>query len=139
MRVLVTGGRGVLGREVVTRLRDRGADVRVLSHRPATEPGQVQGDLETGDGLAAAVAGVDVIAHLATAGDWRRPLRDVVQTRNLLAAIGEARPHLVFISIVGVDQVRFGYPRAKLVSERLIAASGVPWTVRAPPSSMNSY
>lgn len=127
--VLVTGGAGLLGREVVTRLRDRGATVRVLSRRPPAGPEYVQGDLETGTGIAEAVAGVDVIVHCASGGDWVRPQRDVVQTRNLLAAVGDARPHLVYISIVGVDRIRFGYYRAKVACERMIESSGLPWTV----------
>jgi uncharacterized protein YbjT (DUF2867 family) len=127
--VLVTGGSGVLGRQVVARLRERGAEVRVLSRRAGGEPGRVQGDLETGAGLAEAVTGVDVIVHCASAGDWLRPRRDIVQTRNLLAAVGPARPHIVYVSIVGVDRVRFGYYRAKLDCERMIESSGLPWTV----------
>lgn len=127
--VLVTGGTGVLGREVAARLRDRGADVRVLSRRAEGGPGHVQGDLETGAGLAEAVAGVDVIVHCASGADWGRPQRDLAQLRNLLAVVGDARPHLVYISIVGVDRVRFGYYRAKLAGERMIESSGLPWTV----------
>src|SRR5690242_6406738 len=112
-RVLVTGGTGVLGRELVHRLQER-TEVRVLSRRPSQGPGFVQGDLETGDGLAAAVEDVDVIAHCASAADYRRPQRDVTQLRQLLNATSGARPHLVFVSIVGVDRVRFGFFQAKL-------------------------
>src|SRR5262245_7600903 len=103
MKVLVTGGTGVLGREVAPRLRERGAEVRVLTRKPDAGPGFVQGDLETGSGVAAAVAGMDAIAHCASAGDWRHPHRDLRQTRNLLAAANPSRPHVVYISIVGVD------------------------------------
>jgi uncharacterized protein YbjT (DUF2867 family) len=127
--VLVTGGTGVLGRQVVARLRERGADVRVLSRRPGDEPGRVMGNLETGEGLAEAVAGVDAIAHCASGADWIRPHRDVAQTQKLLASVGDARPHLVYISIVGVDRIRFGYYRAKHTCERMIESSGLPWTV----------
>lgn len=130
MRVLVTGGTGVLGRELVRRLRDRDAQVRVLVRGgDRTGPGYVPGDLDTGEGLAEAAAGVDVIAHCASATNYRRPEEDVEQTQRLLSAVGDARPHLVYISIVGVDRVRFKYYGAKLESERLIAASGLPWTV----------
>jgi uncharacterized protein YbjT (DUF2867 family) len=131
MRVLVTGGTGVLGREVARRLRESGQDVRVLSRRPATGPGHVQGDLETGTGLDSAVAGVDVIAHCASKGSYRHAERDVTQTRNLLAAASAAhnRPHIVYISIIGVDRIRASYHRAKLDCERLIETSGLPWTV----------
>jgi uncharacterized protein YbjT (DUF2867 family) len=75
------------------------------------------------------VADVDVIAHCASGASWTRPERDLVQTRNLLAAAGHTRPHLVYISIVGVDRIRFGYFRAKHACERLIESSGLPWTV----------
>jgi uncharacterized protein YbjT (DUF2867 family) len=127
VNVLVTGGTGVAGRALSARLADR-AQVRVLSRRPG-QPAAVPGDLETGEGLAAAVAGVDVIVHCASAADYRQPQRDVAQARRLLAALGSARPHLVYISIVGVDRVRFGYYRAKLATERLIESSGLPYTI----------
>lgn len=127
MRVLVTGGTGVLGRELVRRL-DGTADVRVLSRR-GTGPGQVRGDLETGEGLAEAVAGMDVIAHCASAADYRRPQRDVEQARRLVEAAGAGGPHVVYISIVGIDRVPFGYYRAKLAVERLLEDSGLPLTV----------
>ena len=128
MKALVTGGTGVLGRELVSRLRAH-ADVRVLSRQPPRGPGHVQGDLETGKGLSAALDGVDAIAHCASAADYWRPNRDVTQTRRLLDALAGARPHLVYISIVGVDRLRWGFFRAKLASERLIEDSGLPWTI----------
>ena len=127
-RLLVTGGTGVLGTQLVRRLRDR-AEVRVLSRGPSREAGFVRGDLETGEGLAAAVEGVDAIVHCASAADYRRPGRDVVQLRNLLDATGGARPHLVYVSIVGVDRIRFGFFQAKLENERLVERSGLPWTI----------
>jgi uncharacterized protein YbjT (DUF2867 family) len=128
MRVLVTGGTGVLGSELV-RLLDGQAEVRVLSRRPTNRPGFVRGDLDTGYGLSIAIAGVDVIAHCATAADYRRPQRDVEGTRRLLAAARGHRPHVVYISIVGVDRIPLGYYRAKLAAEQVIRDSGLPWTV----------
>jgi len=70
-RVLVTGGAGVLGREIVSRLKTAGYTPRIMSRRsqPATLPSAVewaQADVATGQGLAEAVAGVDVIVHGAT-------------------------------------------------------------------------
>jgi uncharacterized protein YbjT (DUF2867 family) len=127
MRVLVTGGTGVLGREIVRRLTDQ-AEVQVLSRRPAGRPGLLQGDLSTGDGLSTALDGVDVVAHCASAADYRHPERDVDQTRRLLAAAAPHSPHVVYISIVGVDKIPFGFYRAKLACERLIEQSGLPWT-----------
>jgi uncharacterized protein YbjT (DUF2867 family) len=127
MKVLVTGGTGVLGRQLVDRLEGR-ADVRILTRKPADRPGLVQGDLNTGEGLEAALDGVDVVAHCASAADYRRPDRDVEQTSRLITAATPTRPHIVYISIVGVDKIPFGYYRAKLASEQLIEQSGLPWT-----------
>ena len=102
----------------------------MLSRRPLRQPGFVRGDLETGDGLTAAVNAVDVVAHCASAADYRRPQRDVTQTRRLLDSLnGGPRPHLIYISIVGVDRVPFGFFKAKLEAERLVEESGLPWTI----------
>ena len=75
--VLVTGGTGALGQYVVPRLRGAGREVRVLSRSPRErEPGIefVAGDLATGEGVDAAVAGVGTIMHLAGSakGDQQR-------------------------------------------------------------------
>ena len=130
--ILVTGGTGTLGRIVVQRLIAQGQAVRVLSRRPAPaeqpgEPGPAgwaTGDLKAGRDIDAAVAGAEVIVHCATGrGDTRAG-------RNLIAAAREAgSPHLVYISIVGVDRVPAGYYKSKLAVERQVEESGLPWTV----------
>jgi uncharacterized protein YbjT (DUF2867 family) len=128
--ILVTGGTGVLGRRVVHRL-DGVADVRVLSRRGGEIAGArvFRGDLETGEGLRAAADGADVIVHAATTGlDLRKPDHDIEATRRLLEAV-TGRPHLVYISIVGVDAIPYGHYRAKFSVEKMIEASGLPWTI----------
>jgi uncharacterized protein YbjT (DUF2867 family) len=121
-RVLVTGGTGTVGSVVVEHLTAAGADVRVLSrgkrrhHRSDVQ--HVVGNVTTGDGLDAAVRGVDAIVHC------------VGPSQPLVAAAQRAgSPHLVYVSIVGVDRVPFSFYRRRLASERLIAESGLPWTV----------
>jgi uncharacterized protein YbjT (DUF2867 family) len=128
-RILVTGGTGVLGRAVVRRLTGR-SEVRVLSRRgiPVEGAEVVRGNLDGEEGLAAALDGVDVIVHCATSADYLHPEREADQTRRLIAA-ADGTPHLVYISIVGVDRVPFSYYRAKLATERLIENSGLPWSV----------
>ncbi|MFI8087037.1 SDR family oxidoreductase [Streptomyces sp. NPDC086080] len=121
--ILVTGGTGTLGRHVTERLRAGGHEVRVLSRH--TRPYAV--DLrEGGSGLEAALAGVDTVVHCATSprgGDEKA-------ARNLIGAARRAGViHLVYISIVGVDRVPFGYYRSKLAVERLVEDSGIGWTV----------
>ncbi|WP_432094220.1 SDR family oxidoreductase [Streptomyces sp. bgisy100] len=129
--VLVTGGTGTLGRAVVRRLLDDGRPVRVLSRRPRAEADRMPytwatGDLRTGEGLDAALDGVTAVIHCATANGRG----DVEATRLLTEAAQRAgRPHLVYISIVGIDRLPLGYYRAKLAAERLIEHSGLPWTV----------
>ncbi|MFG2645192.1 SDR family oxidoreductase [Streptomyces sp. NPDC048370] len=119
---LVTGGTGTLGHPVCERLRAAGHEVRVLSrHAP---PYTV--DLRKGGPLLdRALRGVDTIVHCTNI------LRgDDQAVRNLLDAARRAEvPHLVYISIVGVDRVPLPYYKAKYAAERLIADSGVGWTI----------
>jgi uncharacterized protein YbjT (DUF2867 family) len=124
--VLVTGGSGTLGRHLVAALRGRDHDVRVLSRRPGA--GTHRGDLTTGEGLAEAAAGAELILHAASDTRQGRGKADLEQTRRLLASAAEAR-HLLYVSIVGVDAIPFGYYRRKLACEREIAASSIPHTI----------
>ena len=135
-RILVTGGTGTLGRLVVPRLRDAGGKVRVLS-RSSRAGGDgiefVTGDLASGEGIAAAVDGAEVIVHCAGSSKG-----DEGKARTLVQAASRARvAHLVNISVVGADRVpqasrtdrtMFGYFGSKLAAEQVIAGSGVPWT-----------
>ena len=131
--ILVTGGSGTLGRSVVARLLAADHQVRVLSRRPRptgtpTAVDWVSGELVSGRGLAAAVADVAVIVHCAS--NPHRPRVDIDGTRNLVEAARAAGIwHLVDISIVGVDRVPYRYYQAKLQAERLVQASGLPWTI----------
>jgi uncharacterized protein YbjT (DUF2867 family) len=136
IRILVTGGTGTLGRLVVPRLRDDGHTVRVLS-RGGRDAGNgielVTGDLDTGEGIDAAVEGAEVVVHCAgtTKGDE-------VKTRSLVRAASRAGVrHLVHISVVGTDRVpvvsgvdraMFGYFASKRAAEEVVADSGLPWT-----------
>lgn len=123
--ILVTGGTGRLGRALVPRLLDAGHDVRVLTRKqraPAAH-GWAVGDLRAGAGIAEAAIGAEVIVHLATTNGYG----DIAATRTLLTAA--KRTHLVYLSIVGLDEVALGYYRAKMECERLIIESGLPWTI----------
>lgn len=131
--ILVTGASGTLGRELLPRLTARGQTVRALSRRPRTSADGVEwvvGDLASGAGLDAAAEYADVIVHAASdakpAGSGDR-----AGTERLLAAARRAgrRPHVVYMSIVGVDRNPFGYYRAKLACEQTLEASGIPHTI----------
>jgi uncharacterized protein YbjT (DUF2867 family) len=124
--ILITGGTGTLGQYVVARLTGAGRDVRVLSrraHDPVPGVEFVRGDLTTGDGIDAAVAGAATIVHCASGRTG-----DAEATGNLVRA-ASAGTHLVYISIVGVDRFSLGYYRTKLASEQVVIDSGLPWTI----------
>lgn len=127
--VLVTGGTGRLGPALVDRLVGSGRPVRVVSRRPGPPRPAVEyarADLRSGVGVDAAVAGVEVVVHCATTNGRG----DVELMRSLVsAAVRAGHPHVVYVSIVGVDLIALSYYRAKLAAERLLAASGLPWTV----------
>jgi uncharacterized protein YbjT (DUF2867 family) len=135
--ILVTGGTGTLGRHVIPRLQDAGCKVRVLSRRSREAREGIEfvtGDLATGEGIKAAVEGIEIIVHCAgsATGDEEKAL-------NLVrAASGTGVRHLIYISVVGADRVpvksgidraMFGYFASKLAAERLVADSGLPWTI----------
>jgi uncharacterized protein YbjT (DUF2867 family) len=134
--ILVTGGTGTLGRHVVRRLRDAGCNVRVLSRHSYESGDGIEftiADLATGEGIEAAVDGIETIVHLAGSAKG-----DEDKARNLVRAASRAgAPHLVYISVVGaeripivsgVDRAMFGYFASKRAAEKVVENSGLPWT-----------
>ncbi|HEU5200675.1 MAG TPA: NAD(P)H-binding protein [Ktedonobacterales bacterium] len=134
-RVLITGGAGALGREMVNLLTPQGYTVRVMSRRsrPATEPAEIewaQADLGAGTGIGEAVAGVDTIVHAAT-NFLSSSKVDVAGTKRLLDAARDADvSHVLYVSIVGIERDPFAYYQNKLKAEALVQASGVPWSIQ---------
>src|SRR4051812_15953751 len=117
--VLVTGGTGHLGKDLVARLK-RSHRVRVLARSPESDPDVewIRGDLATGDGIADAVTGSQTIIHAATLSPaarrgyivpkdlWSSPSSvDRDGTARLLDAAAEAGVgHILYVSIVGIDK-----------------------------------
>jgi len=134
-RVLVTGGTGVLGRELTPRLQAAGHTVRILSRRPrpANLPtGQewAQGDIETGAGLKEALAGVETIVHAATSPFTRTQQVDVQGTSRLLELARAASVnHFVHVSIVGIERIPFPYYQHKVAGETSVMNGSMPWTI----------
>jgi uncharacterized protein YbjT (DUF2867 family) len=126
VKVLVTGGRGLLGREVVRQLSEGG-------HQPlaAGRRGPVVLDVRTGEGLEAALAGVDAVIHCASNSRGRDAREVEVEgtARLVQAARSASVVHLVYISIVGVERVPLAYYRYKLHAEKVVEHGRVPWTI----------
>lgn len=132
MKIVVIGGRGLIGSKVATKLSAQGHEVVVASRRSGV-------DSLTGEGLANAVAGADVLVDVADS-----PLFDdepvmhffTTATSNLLRAEQNAGvKHHVALSVVGAEKMPdSGYNTAKAAQERLIQDSGRPYSiVRATP------
>ncbi|GHG54454.1 SDR family oxidoreductase [Streptomyces griseocarneus] len=128
--ILVTGGTGTLGRAVVARFLADGVPVRVMSRRARRAEDDrpyewAVCDLADGTGLDDALADVRAVVHCAT-----NSRNDVATTRRLVeAARRSGVPHVVYISIVGIDRVPLPYYRAKLEAERIIRESGLPCSI----------
>ena len=127
MKIVVIGGSGLIGKKVVTNLRQHGHEVVAAS--PSSGVNTV-----TGEGLVQALAGAQVVVDVANAPSWEdKAVLEFFETsgRNLLAAEAAAGVgHHVALSVVGTDRLlASGYFRAKMAQEKLIKASPIPYTI----------
>src|ERR1700748_1556913 len=126
MKIVVIGGTGLIGSKTVAILRQGGHDVVAASPNSGV-------NTITGEGLKEAVAGAQVVIDLANSPSFEdKAVLKFFQTsgRNLLAAETAASVrHHVALSIVGIDRSDNGYFRAKVVQEKLIRTSGIPYTI----------
>jgi len=127
MKILVIGGTGLIGSKLVAILRQRGHDAIAAS--PATGVNTL-----TGEGLADALQGVQVVVDVANSPSFEdKAVLEFFATsgRNLLAAETEAGVgHHVALSVVGTHLLaESGYFRGKIAQEKLIKASGIPYTI----------
>ncbi len=127
MKIVVIGGSGLIGKEVVANLRQKGHEVVAASRSSGV-------NTVTGEGLAQALAGARVVVDVANAPSWEdNAVLAFFETsgRNLLAAEAAAGiGHHVALSVVGTDRLlASGYFRAKMAQEKLIKASPIPYTI----------
>jgi len=127
MKIVVIGGTGLIGTKLVNNLCERGHEVVAASPKSGV-------NTFTGEGLAEALTGAQVVVDVANAPSWEdKAVMEFFQTagRNLLAAEASAGVrHHVALSIVGADRLpASGYLRAKVAQENLIKASKIPFTI----------
>src|SRR6185437_11739785 len=127
MKIVGIGGTGLIGKKVVINLRQHGHEVVAAS--PSSGVNTV-----TGEGLAQALAGAQVVVDVANAPSWEdNAVLAFFETsgRNLLAAeVAAGVGHHLALSVVGTDQMlESGYFRAKMAQENLIKASPIPYTI----------
>jgi uncharacterized protein YbjT (DUF2867 family) len=127
MKIVVTGGTGLIGSKVVEKLKQKGHEA--IAAAPNTGVNTV-----TGKGLAEALADTAVVVDVANSPSFEdQAAMEFFQAagRNLTAAeVGAGVRHHVALSVVGTDRLQdSGYFRAKLAQERLIKSSPIPYTL----------
>src|SRR5262245_44097297 len=127
MKIVVIGGSGLIGKQLVSNLRKGGHDAVAAS--PSTGV-----DTLTGAGLAEVLKGAQVVVDVTNSPSFEDAAVMAffeTSTRNLLAAEKAAGVgHHVALSVVGADRLpKSGYMRAKVAQEALIKAAAVPYTI----------
>ena len=127
MKIVVIGGTGLIGSKLVEKLRKDG-------HEPLAAAPETGVNTLTGEGLAAALEGAQVVVDVANAPAWEdAAVLDFFQrsSRNLLASEAAAGVgHHVTLSVVGIDRLpASGYFRAKVAQEQLVKAGPIPYTI----------
>jgi uncharacterized protein YbjT (DUF2867 family) len=127
MKIVVIGGSGLIGKKLISLLR--GQLHEAVSASPSSGVNTI-----TGEGLASALAGANVVVDVSNSPNWEDAA--VLEffdksTRNLLAVEASAGvKHHVALSVVGADRMPdSGYMRAKVNQEKLIEAGGVPYSI----------
>ena len=128
--VLVTGATGTLGHRVVGEATEAGHAVRALSrksHVGYTGVHWAQADLLSGEGIDAALEGIDTVIHCATQGTRDK---DVASAANLISAARRAKTaNIIYVSIAGIDRIPLPYYKTKLRVEEALIASGLDHTI----------
>lgn len=127
MKIVIIGGTGLIGSKTLKILRNAGHEVVPAAPKLGI-------DTITGEGLAGALNGAQVVIDLANSPSFEdKAVLEFFETsgRNLLAAERTAGvQHHIALSVVGTDRLpESGYLRAKLAQEKLIKASGTPYTI----------
>ena len=127
MKIVVIGGTGLIGSKVVEKLKQKGHEV--IAAAPNTGVNTI-----TGEGLADALAGAQVVVDVANSPSFEdQAAMDFFQTagKNLTAAeVTAGIKHHVALSVVGTERLQdSGYFRAKLAQEKLIKSSPIPYTI----------
>lgn len=127
MRIVVIGGTGLIGSQVVHGLTEHGHDA--IAAAPSTGVNTL-----TGEGLAEAVKGAQVVVDVSNSPTLDDAAKEFFHaaTTNLLEAEADAGVgHHVALSVVGTDRLapKSGYFDAKLAQEALISAGRIPYSI----------
>ena len=143
MTLAVTGATGFVGRALLDEAARRGLEVRALTRRPqARIPGVewIPGDLQDRKAIARLVRNAEAVIHVAGVVNTPDPtgfhLGNVEGTLRMIeAAVATGVPRFVFVSSLAAREPQLSkYGHSKLHAEKLVAASGLDWTIVRPPA-----
>lgn len=131
--VLITGGTGTLGQELNKQLIEKGYVVNILSSKEKPDiaffTNIIQGDLTDPASLKEAVESAEIIIHCAS-NPRNAQVVDIEGTKNLLSLLDtNTCKHFIYVSIAGVDKSDYPYYQTKYAVEKLIEASGIPYSI----------
>ena len=144
MKVLITGGSGVIGDGVIAELLERGHAVRLLSRHAKEDTKQwsgvepFEGDVAEAESIATAADGCEAVLHIAGIASEDPPETtfakvNVGGTRNVLAEVRRANARrFVFVSSLGADKGESPYHQSKRDAEQLVRQSDLDWTIVRP-------
>ena len=132
-QILVTGGTGTLGKEIVSQLIANNYQPDILSSRTSRDSPKgarmLKGDLMEKSSINKVVANAEIIIHCAS-NPRNSENVDVEGTRNLLEAVNVKKlPHIIYLSIVGANKSQYPYYQNKCKVERMIMESKLPWSI----------
>src|SRR6185436_9602968 len=127
MKIVVVGGRGLIGSKLVAMLARDGHEVAAASRRSGF-------DAVTGSGLAEALRGASVVVDVSNSPSFEdAPVMKFFKTatHNLLTAeVAAGVQHHVAVSVVGTGRLLgSGYLRAKFAQEKLIKESSITFSI----------
>jgi uncharacterized protein YbjT (DUF2867 family) len=131
MRILVTGSTGQLGSTLLKQLKSSDYKVKITSRRKPEGIGNfewVYSDLSSGEGLEAAIKDVDVIIHAATSPIKNSKMVEVSGFKEFLGKMKHIK-HLIYPSIVGIDEIPLKYYKQKYEAEELLKNCSIPHTI----------
>ncbi len=131
-RILVTGGTGALGRDIVARLAQTSHTIRITSRQAKPTEAKMewsQVDFETQTDFSDTLRDVDVIVHCMS-NSMRSEKADVLGTQRFLADVRRTTiKNFIYISIVGADRIPYSYYQHKVMIEKAVQESGVPYSI----------
>lgn len=131
--ILITGGTGTLGQEISKQLLAEGYLVNILSSKEKPNAtfysNIIEGDLTKPSTIAQALESAEIIIHCAS-NPRNAQVVDLAGTKNLLTCVDKNRcKHFIYISIAGVDKSDYPYYQTKHAVEKMIEASGLPYSI----------